>query len=123
MRLYLGHYIGDVGPRTQRRTSDKDPMPQAQPDLLLNHRYRLSVRIGQGGMGEVWKANDEAHGARTVAVKMMPADLDANDRRRFEREVRILREVHHPHVVPLIDLGWHNESLFYVMEYIGPFTL
>ena len=123
MRLYLGHYIGDVGPRIQRRTSDKDPMPQAQPDLLLNHRYRLSVRIGQGGMGEVWKANDEAHGARTVAVKMMPADLDANDRRRFEREVRILREVHHPHVVPLIDLGWHNESLFYVMEYIGPFTL
>ena len=98
-------------------------MAPAQPDLLLNHRYRLSVRIGQGGMGEVWQATDEAHGARTVAVKMMPADLDANDRRRFEREVRILREIHHPHVVPLIDLGWQDDALFYVMEYVGPFTL
>ena len=98
-------------------------MSQAQPDLLLNHRYRLSVRIGQGGMGEVWQATDEAHGSKTVAVKMMPEHLDATDRRRFEREVRVLREVHHPHVVPLLDLGWHGDSLFYVMEYVGPFTL
>ncbi len=98
-------------------------MTQAQPDLLLNHRYRLSVRIGQGGMGEVWQATDEAHGSRTVAVKMMPDHLDATDRRRFEREVRVLREVNHPHVVPLLDLGWHGDALFYVMEYVGPFTL
>ncbi|MGE4618423.1 MAG: serine/threonine-protein kinase, partial [Planctomycetota bacterium] len=98
-------------------------MPSPSPDLLLNHRYRLDVRIGQGGMGEVWRARDEARDGAAVAIKMMPGHLEETDRRRFEREVRVLQEISHPHVVPLLDLGWNGDSLFYVMEYVGPLSL
>ena len=98
-------------------------MPGATPDQLLNHRYRLDVRIGEGGMGEVWRARDEARDGAAVAVKLTPEGLDETDRRRFEREVRVLQQVSHPHVVPLLDVGWSGDALFYVMEYVGPISL
>ena len=74
-------------------------------------------------MGDVWRARDEARDGSPVAVKMMPEGLDETDRRRFEREVRVLQEVSHPHVVPLLDVGWNGDALFYVMEYVSPLSL
>jgi len=98
-------------------------VPGAAPQQLLNHRYRLDVRIGSGGMGDVWRGHDEARDGALVAIKLMPEGLDEVDRRRFEREVRVLQEITHPSVVPLLDIGWQGDSLFYVMEYVGPISL
>ena len=74
-------------------------------------------------MGDVWRAHDEARDGALVAIKLMPEGLDEVDRRRFEREVRVLQEITHPSVVPLLDIGWEGGSLFYVMEYVGPISL
>ncbi len=98
-------------------------VPSPSPQQLLNHRYRLDVCIGRGGMGEVWRALDEARNGAPVAIKWMPDGIDEGDRRRFEREVRVLQEISHPAVVPLLDIGWQEDRLFYVMEYVGPLSL
>src|SRR5262245_17563963 len=74
------------------------------PDLEGAHigPYRLGVRIGAGGMGEVYRANDTRLG-RTVAIKVLPSHV-ANDplaRERFDREARAIATLSHPHICVL----------------------
>lgn len=69
--------------------------------------YRVLREIGRGGMGRVWLAERELGGAvQRVAVKQIAhAGWDADSRRRFERERRILASLHHPHIAALVDGG------------------
>jgi len=82
-------------------------------------RYKLEKRIGRGGMGEVWKAHDQALG-RPVAVKILnPAKEGLDDKAigRFEREVRATSELTHPNTVRVFDVGQSEDGLFnYAME-------
>ena len=68
--------------------------------------YLLSVRVGTGGMGEVYKARDTRLD-RTVAIKVLPSHV-ANDplaRDRFDREGRAIAALNHPHICVLHDVG------------------
>lgn len=69
-------------------------------------RYRLEERIGEGGMGSVWRARDELL-ERDVALKALPSLLvtDASAERRFEREARAMGRLQHPNVVGIYDIG------------------
>ena len=81
-------------------------------------RYELKRRIGRGGMGEVWSAIDRTLGRR-VAVKLVRTDaqLDEAAGDRFEREIRAMAELPHPHVVRLLDHGRTEDGLrYFVME-------
>ncbi len=87
-------------------------------------RYRLVERIGIGGMGSVWRANDELLD-REVALKILPRELvkDPSTERRFEREARALGRLQHPNVVGIYDIGTADpgsgEDLpFLVMELV-----
>jgi serine/threonine protein kinase len=96
----------------------------AQPGEVLDGRYRLEELIGEGGMGSVWRAADEALG-RTVAVKVFWAgtteDVDAVRR---ESEKRLLASVNHPSLVTLFDAHLSADARSYlVMEYIDGGTL
>jgi serine/threonine protein kinase len=71
--------------------------------------YELLTPIGEGGMGEVWKANDPRLG-RTVALKLSKADFTE----RFEREARAVAALSHPNICTLFDVGPN----YLVMEYI-----
>jgi Tol biopolymer transport system component len=75
--------------------------------------YEILSRIGAGGMGEVWRANDTRLG-RAVAIKILPAEFGANAqlRTRFEREARTISQLNHPHICTLFDVGEN----FLVME-------
>ena len=92
--------------------------------------YEIQSLIGLGGMGEVYKARDTRLG-RTVAIKLLPADLAGNgDRRqRLEQEARSLSALNHPHICTLYDVSEHRStgsgqaSLFLVMEYLAGETL
>jgi serine/threonine protein kinase len=75
-------------------------------------------------MGEVYKARDTRL-ERTVAVKVLPADVasDPAARERFEREARAVAALNHPHICVLHDIGRHEGTDFLVMEYLEGETL
>ena len=76
------------------------------PGSLVSERYRIIALLGRGGMGEVYRADDLSLGQQ-VALKFLPADLAQNEDalRRFRNEVRIARQVSHPNVCRVYDLG------------------
>jgi eukaryotic-like serine/threonine-protein kinase len=86
--------------------------------------YRLVERLGQGGMGEVWRAEHESL-IRPAAVKLVRSDLpigaDGSDGdlllRRFRREVQVTALLQSPHTVAVYDFGRSADgTLYYVME-------
>ncbi len=86
---------------------------------VLAGRYRIVGLIGKGGMGEVYKAED-LELEQTVALKFLPEELAKNEDllRRFRGEVRNARQVSHPNVCRVFDIG-ETEGLYYLtMEYI-----
>jgi serine/threonine protein kinase len=90
------------------------PRPHSlEPSQRLG-RYRLLERIGQGGMGVVFAAEDESLGRR-VAVKTV-AEPDASARGRFRREARAAAAVNHPNVCQVYEIGEDRGQLFIAME-------
>ena len=91
--------------------------------------YEITVPLGSGGMGEVYKATDTRLG-RTVAIKVLPADVAADEGRkiRFEREAQAVAALNHPHICVLHDIGRHpstgsGQIDFLVLEYLQGETL
>jgi serine/threonine protein kinase len=86
----------------------------------LNGQYELQGLIGQGGLGAVYKALDLNTG-QIVAVKLLLEDTDNTifSQQLFEREIKILKRVHHPNIVSILDSGMSPTGrLFLVMEFI-----
>ena len=85
--------------------------------------YRLEERLGEGGMGEVWRASHRLL-ARPAAIKLIRSTLPAQSagladdmRRRFEREAQVIAKLRSPHTVTLFDFGVSEDgSFYYVME-------
>jgi len=83
--------------------------------------YRLEDRLGEGGMGEVWRASHRLL-ARPAAIKLIRssgngAGISDDARRRFEREAQVIARLRSPHTVTLFDFGVTDEgSFYYVME-------
>ena len=81
--------------------------------------YEILDKLGEGGMGEVWRARDQRLN-RTVAVKILPPDLanDAMRRARFEQEAKSLGALNHPNIVAVYDIGQDNGRSFLVSELV-----
>ncbi len=77
-------------------------------------RYRVLERLGQGGMGVVFAAEDESLG-RKIAVKVI-AEPDESARKRFHREARAAAAVNHPNVCQVYEIGEDGGRLFIAME-------
>src|ERR1700722_14832223 len=89
------------------------------PGTLLGDRYRIISLLGVGGMGEVYRATD-LRLSQQVALKFLPAEVarDPKFLARFNNEVRIARQVSHPNVCRVYDIG-EVEGLAYIsMEYV-----
>ncbi|MHB1037932.1 MAG: protein kinase domain-containing protein [Pirellulales bacterium] len=86
---------------------------------LILGNYVLLERLGQGGMGEVYKAKHRVMG-RAVAIKMLkPAlALDEHAAARFKREIKALARLKHPNIVTAYDAGQCGGDFFLVMEYV-----
>lgn len=82
-------------------------------------RYRLHELLGEGGMGQVYRAHDDQTD-RTVAVKVLHSHMAADPvfRERFQREARAAAGLGHPHVVPIFDYGEIEDRLFICMQFV-----
>ncbi|KAF4406873.1 serine/threonine protein kinase [Streptomyces lycii] len=123
-----------AGPSAKRRGAGKvlsgtgaEP-GRAGPGQVVAGRYRLLERIGSGGMGSVWLAEDPVLGRR-VALKKMHAPPGVNSRaeatayERMRREARSVARISHPNVVAVHDVADHEGLPCIVMEYVPSRTL
>ncbi len=96
---------------------------KANSEQILGH-YRLLERLGEGGMGVVYRARDE-HLQREVAIKVLPAHVvkDESARRRFRREALTLARLNHPNVETLHNFETDGDVDFLVTEYVAGITL
>ena len=86
--------------------------------------YRILEKIGAGGMGEVFLAEDTRL-KRKAALKFLPSAFAAasESRQRFEREAQAAAALNHPNIVAVYELGEHEDQLFIAMEYVQGQTL
>lgn len=96
-----------------------------QPDQVIGGRYRIRERIGAGGMGVVYKA-DDLRLPRSVALKIVPASVgpDSLERSlRFQQEARMSSQLSHPNIVAIYDTGAEAGMSFLAMEFVEGATL
>jgi len=81
--------------------------------------YRIEARVGRGGMGEVYRAEQLSLG-RKVALKILTPELatDGSFRQRFLRESRIAAGIDHPNVIPIYEAGEDGGLLYIAMRYV-----
>src|SRR6478609_5671049 len=98
-----------------------------QADLLVDRtigHYKISKRIGAGGMGEVYLATDITAG-RKAALKLLPARFTGNAERltRFQQEARAVVGLNHPNILTVYEIGEHHSIHYIASELIEGETL
>ncbi len=102
----------DEGPG-ERTGADDRPFT---PGEIFAGRYRMIARIGRGGMGDIWRAEDLVLQTE-VALKLIDA-VAAGGRERILNEVRLARQITHPAVCRVFDVGEADGGIFYSMELV-----
>ena len=98
-------------------------MAELSPNSTVSH-YRIVSKLGAGGMGEVWLAEDTRLD-RKVALKLLPAEFtrDAERVRRFTQEAKAASALNHPNIITVYDIGECETGRFIVMELVAGKTL
>ena len=93
------------------------------PEFIAH--YRILRRLGKGGMGEVFLAEDTKQHRRKVALKVLPQELTRSESRvrRFKQEARAVLALNHPNIITVFEIGETDESYYIATEYIEGETL
>src|SRR5579871_5324648 len=97
----------------------RDPSAPLNPGTVLGERYEIIKRLGEGGMGAVYKARDRELDL-LVALKVIRPELSSNPEilRRFKQELILARQVTHKNVIRIFELGMADGRKFITMDYI-----
>src|SRR5436190_12214258 len=87
---------------------------------ILNDRYELEQKIGEGGMARVYRGRDLRLN-RQVAIKVLHSHFaaDANFLQRFHHEAQAAANLRHPNIVDVYDVGQDGDTHYIVMEYVA----
>ena len=120
------HVLGTPALEFAARALAQDHKDEPPPDYVgraLQH-YRITEKIGEGGMGVVYKARD-THLDRSVAIKVLPsaAVADPERQRRFIQEAKAASALNHPNIIDIHDINSDAGVDFIVMEHVAGKTL
>ena len=109
-----------------------DPQPQGHDPLIGQTigNYRVTQKLGEGGMGSVYLA-EHPHIGKKVALKVLHAEFASNQEvvARFFNEARAVNDIGHPNIVDIVDYGvlqggpTGDRMVYFIMEYLGGRTL
>jgi len=118
-------FCGDCGTqlsRSQEFPIEHSETPQTPSQKLISgstfaDRYQIIEKLGKGGMGEVYVAEDSKLN-RKVAIKVLPSEMavQPDRRKRFEREAKVIASLSHPNILSIHDFGEDQGVSFAVME-------
>jgi len=114
------HIIGDTSPDSELASHDT-PFASTLSSKTVIGPYHLLHRIGVGGMGEVWLAEQKEPINRRVAIKLIKAGMDSREVvGRFESERQTLALMDHPAIAKVLDAGSTEQGApYFVMEYVN----
>ncbi len=120
--LATTHPTAILAPVTQIGTPGTVDQYQTVQGFEVEDRYTLIEELGRGGMGIVYKAEDSISD-RFVAIKVLPPYLAAEEENKFRffREAQLIANLHHPHIVRVLEIN--QQENFLVMEFIAEGTL
>src|SRR5678816_2972249 len=97
--------------------------PDQLPAFIAH--YRILRRLGKGGMGEVFLAEDTKQHGRKVALKVLPDELTRSESRlrRFRQEARAILALNHPNILTVYEIGEAGDKYYIATEYIEGETL
>lgn len=106
----------------QERRADRPHLGLGKKRMI--GRFRVLKKLGEGGMGEVYEAEDTSDG-QVVALKVLSRHImsDRQAMRRFQKEARLLGEIRSPYVTNLIEVNQHHGQHYIVMDYVSGFDL
>jgi serine/threonine protein kinase len=92
---------------------------EQQLKSVLSQAYDIERELGGGGMSRVFVATDRVLG-RKIVIKLLSPELTADvNRGRFRREIQVAAQLQHPHIVPLLSAGEHENLLYFTMPFIA----
>ena len=97
---------------------------ELSPDSTISH-YRIISKLGAGGMGEVYLAQDTSELGRTVALKILPSEVakDKDRLQRFTQEARTVSNLNHPNILTVHEFGQTGSASFMATEFVDGVTL
>jgi serine/threonine protein kinase len=112
----------DPGPSLTKTI--ESPVHFLAPGTLIAGHYEVLEKLGQGGMGEVYRAHDRNLGRQT-AIKILPEEFSKDPERlaRFEREAKLLATLNHPHIAAIYGFEEAKGHRFLVLELVEGETL
>jgi tetratricopeptide (TPR) repeat protein len=113
--LHFHDTTGSVDPDVEELPEPPEPA-QFAPGQMFAGRYRMVAQIGRGGMGDVWRADDVIL-QTPVALKLISSTA-RDEAARILNEVRVARQITHPAVCRVFDVGNADETVFFTMELV-----